>query len=74
MCNFGRGHHEKHFCVIFFLFEPVVQEKMQFQNISYLELEAPMIGRGEPFVKFGRGHPEVHFCESILNLNQWFRR
>ena len=25
-------------------------------------------------INFGRGHHEEHFCESIVNLNQWFRR
>ena len=24
--------------------------------------------------KFGRGHHDKHFHETILNLNQWFRR
>ena len=33
LCNFGRGHHEEHF-----QFGPVVQRKMLFKDISYLEL------------------------------------
>ena len=38
LCNFGRRHHEEHFCEIILNFEPVVQEEMPFKGISYLEL------------------------------------
>ena len=41
LCNFGRGHHEEHFCDFYFEFRPVVKEKMTFKDISYLELWLP---------------------------------
>ena len=31
LCNFGRRHHEKQFCEIYFEFGPVVQEEMSFK-------------------------------------------
>ena len=64
--NFGRGHHEKHFCKII-----LIQEEMLFNDISCLELRRPMWNR---LCSFGRGHYDEHFSEVILNSGEWFRR
>ena len=40
-CYFGEGHYDKQFCEIHLEFGPVVQEKMPFKDISYLELWRP---------------------------------
>ena len=38
LCNFERAHHGEHSCAVIRKFESVVQEKMSFKDISYLEL------------------------------------
>ena len=35
---------------------------------------ALLFSGAEPFVQFSEGHYQEEFCESILNLNQCFRR
>ena len=57
-----------------FCFGPVVQEKMVFKDISYLQLWRPFYsGEQNHLCNFGRNHKE-QFCEIILNLDQGFRR
>ena len=49
-----------------FEFRPVVQEKMPFKDISYLELWWPFCSVAQNhFGNFGRGHNEEQFCEII---------
>ena len=53
----------------------MVQEKMLFKDISYLELWRPFcFPELNHLCNFVRGHYEEQFCEIILNLGQWFRR
>ena len=53
----------------------MIQEKISFKNISYLELWQPLSSvEGNHLCNFGRGHHGVHFREITLNLDQWFRR
>ena len=51
----------------------MVQEKMLFKDIPYLELGWPFCS-AEPghltMYNFGRGHHEEQLCEIILNLDQ----
>ena len=59
----------------YFEFWTVVQEKMLFKGISYLELWQPFCSAERNYLcNFGRGYLEVQFHEIILNLGQWFRR
>ena len=52
----------------------VVQEEIEFKDISYLELWSPCcLAEWSHEYKFGKGHYEEQFCEIILNLDQWFR-
>ena len=56
-------------------FGPLVQKKMSFKDISYLELWQPLCsGDWNHFCNFSRRNHEELFCEIILNLDQWFRR
>ena len=58
----------------YFEFGPVVQEKISFKDIPYLELWHPFCsGERNHLCNFGRGYQEEQFCEIILNLGQWFR-
>ena len=55
-----------------FEFGPVVQEKVSFKDINYLELCPPpppplCSTEQNHFCKFGRGHHGEHFCEVTLN-------
>ena len=75
LCNFGRGHHEKHFYEINIESGPVAQEEMPFKDISYLELLWPFCSvEWNHLSNFGKEHNEEEFCEIILNLDQCFRR
>ena len=59
----------------YFEFGPVVQEKMSFKYMSYLQLWQPSyVTKQNNLGNFGRGHYEINFCEIILHLDQWFRR
>ena len=49
LCNFGRGHHEEHFCY-FFKCGPVVQ--MLFKNFLSRALAALMFSGLEQFMQF----------------------
>ena len=52
----------------------MVQEKMSFKDISYLELRRPFCSAEQNrLCNFGRGHYEEQFCEFILNFGQCFR-
>ena len=56
-------------------FGPLVQGKVSFKDISYLELWRPFCLVGwNHLCKFGKGYYEELFCEIILNLDQLFRR
>ena len=56
-------------------FGPVVQEKMSFKDISYLELWQPLCSvHWNHLCNIGRRLYEEQPCEIILNLDQWFRR
>ena len=53
----------------------MVQEKMSFKDISYLELLPPFCSwQRNHLCNFGRGHYEEQFCELIMNLCQLYRR
>ena len=53
----------------------MVQKKMLFKDISYLELWQPFCSADQNhLLNFGRRYHEEHFCEIILNLDEWFRR
>ena len=45
-------------------------------NFLSISLAAPLFSGAEPFVQlqYNRGHYQEHFCETILNLDQLFRR
>ena len=48
---------------------------MLFKDNFYLELWQPICsGDWNHLCKFGRRYHEERFCETILNLDQWFRR
>ena len=75
LCNFERGPHGEHSCKVM-KFGPVVQ-KMSFKDTSYLSLWPPLkvLFRGaKPLCNFCRRHHWEQIRESILNLDQWFRR
>ena len=53
----------------------MVQEKVYFNNISYLELYQPLyLMESNYLCQFDRSHHEEEFCEIIVNLKYWFRR
>ena len=54
LCNFGRVHHEEHFCEIIL-------------NSDHLELWQPICSEQNHLCNFGRVHHEEQFCEIILN-------
>ena len=59
----------------YFEFGPVVQEKMSFKGISYLELWCPFCSVEQNHLcNFGKGHNEEQFCEVVLNVDKRFRR
>ena len=59
----------------FMKFEPGVQCKKLFKDISFLELRQPFSSQEQNHLcNFGRGYYEEQFCKIILNLDQWFRR
>ena len=68
LCNFSREHYEEHLCEINFEFGPVVQVKMLFKGISYLQLRVSRFFAAIwiHLCNFGRGRYEEHFCEIIL--------
>ena len=48
---------------------------MSFKDISYLELwQSLCLLEQNRLCNFGRRHHEEQFYETILNLDQWFRR
>ena len=49
--NFGRMHHEEHFCEIFLIW-PVVQEKMLFKRFPSGALAVFLFAAAEPFMQF----------------------
>ena len=49
--NFGRRHHEEHFCDFFLKIGPVVLEIL-FKYFLSGALAAPLLGQVEPFVQF----------------------
>ena len=53
----------------------MVQEEMQFKDISYLELWWPLCSvEWINLCNLGRRHHDQQFCEIILNLDLWFMR
>ena len=66
--EFGRGHHEQHFCLMNIEFGPMVQEEMPFKDISYLELWWNHLSN------FCSRQYGEHSSEINLNLGQWLRR
>ena len=53
----------------------MVQKKMSFKGISYLELWQPFCPADRKHLcNLSRRYREEQFCEIILNLDQWFRR
>ena len=57
------------------LFGPVIQTKMLFKDISYIELWQTLCSADlNHLCNSGRRYHEEQFCEIILNLDQWFRR
>ena len=59
----------------YIFFGPVVQKKMSFKDISYLELWHPLCSAdGNHLCNFGRRYHEEQFSEIILNSDLWFRR
>ena len=74
MSTIGRQHHGQHFCEII-LNLGVMQEKMSFKDISYLELWRPLCSAEQNHLcNFGTRGNEERFCEIILNFDRWFRR
>ena len=74
LCNFGRSHHEEHFCEIILNLNQWFRRK-SLKDISYLELWQPLCSRSRNHLcNFGRRHHEEQFCEIIFNLDQWFKR
>ena len=59
----------------FLEFGQVFQEEMSFHDISYLELWQPVFSmEWSNLCYFGKVLHEKRFCETILNLDQRFRR
>ena len=53
----------------------MVQEKIPFKGISYLDIWQPFCSAECNYLcNFGREYQQEQFCEFILNLGQWFRR
>ena len=63
LINIGRGQHEEHFCEVI-LNGLVVQEKMSFKDLSYLEL----CQSGSPFVPRSRTISEI-LVQGITRIN-----
>ena len=74
LCNFGRGFNEENLRN-YYEFGPVVQEEMSFKDIYHLELWPPFYSEElNDLCNCGRGYYEEQFCETILYLDEWFRR
>ena len=59
----------------YFEFRPVVQEERSFKDISYLWLWRPFCSMLPNYLgNYGSGPYAEHFCETVLNLEQWFKR
>ena len=59
----------------YFVFGPVVQVKMSFKYIYYLELWWSLCSIEQNHLcNFGRRHHEEQFCDIILNFDQWFKK
>ena len=75
LCYFGRKHHEKQSCELFFEFRPVVQEEMSFKGISYLKLWRPFCSAElNHLCNSCRWYYEEQFYEFFSNLDRWFRK
>ena len=56
-------------------FGPVIQQKMSFYYISYLELELPSCSVEQNHLcNFRRGHHGANSCEVIWHLDKWYSR
>ena len=56
-------------------FGPVIQEKMSFKDISYVELWQSLCSVDwNHLCNIGRRHHEEQYCEIILKFDPWFRR
>ena len=73
MCNFGRGHYEKHFCEIILNLDRWLT-RSRLKIFLFLAQAGILLSRVEWFVNFCRWYYEEYFCEIILNLGQWLRR
>ena len=73
--QFGRRHHEEHFCEIILNLDQWFSRRCFFNDISYLDLWRPICSAEQNHLcNFGKGHYEEQFCEIILNLDKCFRR
>ena len=71
MCNFGRGHHEVHFCEIILDLDQWLRCRLKdFLSGALADL---LFGEAEPLAGIIGNNPVIFFL-IILNLNQWFRR
>ena len=72
LCNFDRGHYEKHFCEIILNSEQ--RFRCRLKDISYLQLCQSFCSmERNHFCNFRRGHYKKQLCKISLNLKQWFR-
>ena len=73
LCNYARGHYEKHFCEIILNLDQWLKRKLFKIFLIY--------SSGSPLVQLSRTICAIlvevimrNICEIILNLDQWFRR
>ena len=73
--NFGRGHHEEHFCETILNLELWLWRKYNLTTFFYLELWQPLCSVEQyRLCSLGRRHHEAQFCVINLNLDRCFRR
>ena len=69
ICHYSSGHHAEHFFETIYEIRSVVQEKMLFKDLFYLELWWPLcLVEQNHLCNFGEVHHEEQFCEIILIL------
>ena len=74
LCNFGRGHHEEHFCEIILNLDQCFRRCRLKAFITWTSGDPFIWQSKNHFCSVGRSHNEEQFCAITLNLDQWFRR
>ena len=75
LCNFGRRHHEEHFCEMILNLEHWFRRRCRLKIILIWSSDGHFVQlSGTIGAMFVNGHNEKQFFARILNFDQWFRR